>query len=176
MSAFLSENGFIDTKADADFLKKDGNLREIGEAHGKGIAAFFGLSTSSTTKPAPEGKVDSVSGSKPKANLQVDGYWGPATTRALQRYLGTPVDGVISGQYQNRITSAIPAVRYGPKYTGSLVIRALQKKIGASVDGFIGPETVRKLQSYLGTTVDGVISRPSLMVRELQRRLNAGNF
>ena len=30
------------------------------------------------------------------AGLDVDGYWGSATTLALQRVLGTPVDGVVS--------------------------------------------------------------------------------
>lgn len=111
-----------------------------------------------------------------KANLVVDGYWGPATTRALQSALGTKVDGVISGQYKNNITKQIPAVEFGPPYTGSQVIKALQKLIGAKVDGFIGPETIRKLQAYLGTIVDGRISKPSMMVKEMQRRLNNGTF
>jgi|GEM_PF-904791 len=112
----------------------------------------------------------------PKANLVIDGLWGPETTKALQKILGTTVDGVISGQYKNQITTAIPSVQFGPPYTGSQVIRALQKKLGVKVDGFIGPETVRALQKFLGTPVDGVISKPSLMVMELQRRLNANNF
>src|SRR5690606_41671978 len=42
MSAVLTENGFIDTKKDADFLKSDANLRKIGEAHAKGVAKYFG--------------------------------------------------------------------------------------------------------------------------------------
>lgn len=126
-------------------------------------------------KPEPP-KVSPAKPSTPKANLVVDGLWGTATTKALQSALGTTVDGVISGQYKNAVTSAIPSVKFGPPYTGSQVIRALQKKIGAKVDGFIGPETVRALQKYLGTPIDGVISKPSLMVKELQRRLNAGTF
>jgi len=43
MPAVLTENGFIDTKKDADFLKKDSNLKEIGQAHARGIAKFFSL-------------------------------------------------------------------------------------------------------------------------------------
>ncbi|MUK89166.1 hypothetical protein GMD78_12360 [Ornithinibacillus sp. L9] len=111
---------------------------------------------------------------KPKANLKVDGYWGPLTTKALQLYLGTPADSIISGQYNTATTRQISGVHYGKG--GSTVIRALQKLIGAKVDGLIGPETVRKLQQYLGTRVDGVISRPSTMVKGLQRRLNKGNL
>jgi N-acetylmuramoyl-L-alanine amidase len=54
MSATLTENGFIDTKKDADFLKKDANLRKIGEAHAKGIAKRFKLKRKSTPKPQPK--------------------------------------------------------------------------------------------------------------------------
>ena len=43
MSAVLTENGFIDTKKDADFLKSDANLRKVGEAHALGVAKYFGL-------------------------------------------------------------------------------------------------------------------------------------
>ncbi|MFY9263079.1 MAG: N-acetylmuramoyl-L-alanine amidase [Arcanobacterium sp.] len=115
--------------------------------------------------------------SKPKANLKVDGSWGKDTTKALQRALNMPiVDGVISGQYSNSITKAIPSASFNHR-RGSNVIKALQRKIGVTADGFIGVNTVRALQKYLGTPVDGIISRPSSsMVRELQRRLNAGTF
>jgi len=111
-----------------------------------------------------------------QAKLTVDGIWRKETTQALQQSLGTVVDGIISGQYKNNITMAIPSVQFGPPYTGSQVIRALQKKLGVTVDGYIGPQTVRALQKYLGTPVDGVISKPSLMVKEMQRRLNTGTF
>ncbi|WP_222123201.1 peptidoglycan-binding domain-containing protein, partial [Staphylococcus epidermidis] len=84
------------------------------------------------TAPAP----------KAKANLTVDGKWGPSTTRALQKALGTVVDGVI------RTNALYGGVTFGSG--GSLVIKALQKKIGANADGYLGPETIRKLQRYLG--------------------------
>lgn len=109
-------------------------------------------------------------------NLAVDGYWGPALTKALQSYFDTYEDGELSGQVRNQITLAMNqrAVKYGKG--GSLVIRELQKKVGARVDGYLGAETLRKLQAYLGTPVDGKLSRPSLAVKELQRRLNNGTF
>ena len=108
--------------------------------------------------------------------IKVDGIWGRDTTRALQEYFNSTVDGIISGQYSNNITRAIIGVSFANK-KGSTVIRLLQKHIGAKVDGHIGPETVRALQRHLKTPVDGIISRPnSLMVRELQRRLNNGTF
>lgn len=110
-----------------------------------------------------------------KANLKVDGKWGSATTKALQKALGTPQDGIISNQSKNSVTESLyGGVTYGKG--GSVVIRALQKKVGAKQDGLLGPATVRALQRYLGTVQDGKLSRPSLVVKELQRRLNAGTF
>lgn len=52
MHAVLTENGFIDTKKDADFLKSDANLRKIGEAHAKGVAKYFGLKKKTQPKSA----------------------------------------------------------------------------------------------------------------------------
>lgn len=111
---------------------------------------------------------------KPSAKLTVDGYWGKATTLALQKALGTYQDGIISGQYDTATVRAISSTTRGTN--GSLLIRALQKKVGVKADGLIGPDTIRALQRYLGTPVDGIISRPSTMVRAMQRRLNAGTF
>lgn len=109
------------------------------------------------------------------SKLKVDGYWGVATTKELQRVLGTTVDGIISRQYKNATTDSLFCkVTYGKG--GSMVIKALQKKIGVKQDGYLGPATVRALQKYLGTKQDGIISKPSLMVKELQRRLNNGTF
>lgn len=56
MSAVLTENGFIDTKKDADFLKSDANLRKIGEAHAKGVAKYFGLKAKPKPQPKPQPK------------------------------------------------------------------------------------------------------------------------
>lgn len=111
-----------------------------------------------------------------KSNLIVDGKWGPATTKALQRALGTPVDGIISRQLRNSVTTSLYGNTVNFGQGGSPMIRALQRKIGAKVDGYLGPETICKLQQYLGTVVDGKLSRPSLVVKEMQRRLNNGTF
>src|SRR5690606_827463 len=56
MHAVLTENGFIDTKKDADFLKSDANLRKIGEAHAKGVAKYFGLKKKTQPKSAQPAK------------------------------------------------------------------------------------------------------------------------
>ena len=107
----------------------------------------------------------------PSTGLDMDGSWGPATTRALQARFGTPVDGVISGQVRTSANAAIPSCQWGRG--GSLLVRAMQRWLGVADDGNLGPQTVRALQARMGTPVDGVISNPSLCVKEMQRRLNA---
>lgn len=124
------------------------------------------------------------SGSKPepepvpaKESLEVDGYWGKATTAALQRALGVEDDGCIIHQWP---TNAQPAYTTGWGYDrtgiGSATISALQRKLGAYEDGLIGPNTVKALQTYLGTEVDGELWEASPCVMEMQRRLNVGTF
>src|SRR5690625_6740831 len=95
---------------------------------------------------------------KKKANMTADGKWGKDTTRALQRALGTPVDGIISQQPRNSVTQALygGTVSFGSG-NGSPMVRALQRKVGAGVDGKLGPDTVRRLQRHLGTVRDGVL-------------------
>ena len=119
-----------------------------------------------------------TSTSTAKSNLTVDGKWGNSTTSALQRALGTLVDGYISDQSRNSVTNAFygNTIKFGNGNKGSLVVKALQKKVGSKQDGLLGPNTIRSLQRYLGTTADAKLSRPSLVVKEMQRRLNAGTF
>lgn len=93
--------------------------------------------------------------------LVEDGTLGPQTIMAMQEWLGTPVDGVISRP--------------------STMVKALQRYLNTEarrnvlvVDGLLGPKTISELQRYLGTPVTGKYSaRGSTMWREVQRRLNA---
>ena len=142
------------------------------------IRPDYGSSSSpASSQPAASGK-PAASGS---GKLDVDGIWGKLTTTALQKALGTPVDGIVSDQHI-AYKAKNPGLDSGSwewhKSTGkgSQMVRALQKKVGAGVDGIAGDETFSKLQAYLGTPVDGCISNPSACVKELQRRLNAGAF
>lgn len=158
-------------------LQKD--LIKLGFSVGKsGVDGFYGINTKNGVKSFQRKhrlKVDGIAGqetqgkidellkvldekvsSKPKVNLKVDGYLGVNSIKALQKYFGTPIDGVISKP--------------------SLLIKAIQKEVGAKVDGYLGKETISKMQKHFGTIVDGVISEPSLMVKEMQRRLNKGTF
>lgn len=109
--------------------------------------------------------------------LEVDGLWGCATTKALQSVLGTCVDGYVDGQ-----DSSLDKCNRGGLLTsswkkasgGSPMVKALQKKLSVSADGYFGPLTCKALQSFLGTATDGYVDKPSDMVKALQKRLNSG--
>lgn len=97
---------------------------------------------------------------KNKANLKVDGYWGRDATRALQKALGTPVDGEIWGQVRNAVTKNITGgVKHGKG--GSPMIKKLQSKVGSKADGYLGANTIRSMQRYLKTPADGELWKPS---------------
>ena len=66
-------------------------------------------------------------------------YWGPKFTRALQKQLGTSVDGVISGQWLSNQTyfwaidgGTVQWTKTG-KGVGSDMVHALQKKVGCKI-------------------------------------------
>jgi prophage pi2 protein 52, muramidase len=123
-------------------------------------------------------------------DLMADGYWGSATTSALQEVLGTPVDGIVSSQneswrkYNPALTSGWEWVP-GEMATGSTVIAALQSRIGANSDGLLGQSTIRLLQRWVGAPMSGFFSNPrsdrranepSNGVYELQIRLQKGTI
>ena len=120
----------------------------------------------------------STSTSKPSTSkLAIDGSWGPAVTRDLQRYFKTIVDGVISGQPNNASTRNIPSAQYGS--SGSDLIRAMQRFYGTTVDGKISGTSnlITAMQRKYGLKiVDGQVSLPSNLVKEIQRRLNKGKL
>lgn len=94
----------------------------------------------------------SVNHPKPVASgkLVVDGDFGPASIRALQRVLGVADDG-----------------RFGPGTK-----RALQRRLGVRADGDFGPQSTKALQRKVGTAADGDWGPNT--TRALQRHLNAG--
>lgn len=157
---------------DSRYLTSDANLaagdilRSGGHTTINVTGELTGIMTSGQTKSGP---------------LDIDGIWGQATTKALQKSLGTTQDGIVSDQYagyraSNPGLSAASWEWHSKTTLGSDMVRALQRKLGATVDGVAGPKTFRALQIRLGTYQDGVISNPSSCVKELQRRLNAGTF
>lgn len=114
--------------------------------------------------------------------LAVDGVAGPNTVRALQGWLGTTKDGVISSQPLGVRDSwpALTAVETSSKPLGSLAVRQLQTRLAqdnpGAADGLLGPKTAAALQRFLNRelgaalAVDGVAG--PLTIKALQRFLN----
>lgn len=106
--------------------------------------------------------------------LDVDGWVGFHTVKRWQQIMGTPVDGIITGQDElnRRYLSRVYAIQYDEG--GSALVRAVQRATGATVDGYIGPLTVKAIQRRLGVTQDGYFGEQT--AKALQRRLNKGRF
>ena len=110
-----------------------------------------------TSQPKPQ----------PKKVNHCDGIWGEATTKALQRYLGTVVDGIISHQLVS--SEKLLISRFGHTFQfdktrkGSLCVKALQKKLGVTADGLIGENTIKALQRWLGVPADGICGKNTTM-------------
>lgn len=104
----------------------------------------------------PGGRSETPSRDKDRPStgaLVVDGKYGPATARSLQRWIGVGQDGSLS----------------------TADIKALQSKVGAKPDGKIGAETTAKLRKAMGHSSNGVWDfRTSYgTVKALQQYLNA---
>ena len=148
--AILIECCFVDSKEDHDKWNVDKCAQAIADA-------IIGNRAASAPQPKPQTK---------HVN-HADGVWGEATTRALQRYLGTVVDGIISHQLVS--SEKLIISRFGHTFQfdntrkGSLCIKALQKKLGVTADGLIGKQTIKALQKWLGVTADGVCGKNTTM-------------
>lgn len=161
----LKQHGAFSGKDCPNFMRegRDGVTWEV-------FQGWVANGTGSTPTPAP-----APAPSRP-AQLTPDGLWGEATTRRLQEYFGTPIDGVLSHQWLSPSNANVFSAQWDKTQIGSTVIRKLQTKIGVGNDGLLGSRTIAQLQRHLGTPADGIISKPSTMVAQLQRRLNAGNL
>jgi hypothetical protein len=115
--------------------------KRAGLTRANGAAASGGSTTSASGAP-------SRSTARP-GKLVVDGKLGPATRRAMERWVGGSVNGSLSTADK----------------------RLLEKKVGGSVNGSWSRDDVRKLQRLVGTSADG--SWGPLTTKALQRYLNA---
>lgn len=119
-----------------------------------------------SSQPASDGKIN------------VDGIGGGVTVMALQKKMGTPQDGIISGQNRalGKYYPSLIAVQYGSG--GSVCIKAVQRWAGCTADGIWGKDTstaVQKKLISLGYSVgswgaDGIFGTDSM--KALQRWLN----
>lgn len=113
-----------------------------------------------------DGKVLNGSNTEVKDNTDPDlgdtRYWGPKFNRALQKQLGTTVDGVMSGQWLSNkpyfwaTDGGVEWMKTG-KGVGSDMVHALQKKVGCKIyPEFCGvqarqmsPGTIKRHQQWL---------------------------
>lgn len=111
-----------------------------------------------------------VSPYDPNGKLIVDGNGGTATVKETQRFLGTPQDGIISGQNKSlkKYYPSLTAVEFGKG--GSTCVKYLQKWLGVSQDGIIGQGTVKAWQKKIGVTSDGIFGTASM--KAWQKYLN----
>ena len=114
-------------------------------------------------------------------DLDVDGEIGKNTVKALQDFLGTPVDGWIDGQYLQYKAYWTSIISESCNWSNgtSQVVKALQELVNVKADGILGQNTARALQKYLigkgfscgSTGVDGYFGTDS--AKALQRFLNS---
>ena len=105
-----------------------------------------------------------------KTLLDVDGVGGPLTVRRMQQFLGTTVDGVISGQKKanSKYFPALTAVDYDN--TTSTCVKSLQWLIGVYEDGVLSQSTIKAWQKFLGVSQDGIFGTKSM--KAWQKYLN----
>lgn len=190
----LIENGFISNAEDAAIFvnRLDDIARGYLEAFGIPVVGDTAAETPAVTetpKVEEAAKVEETPAVKETkveetvaaaAIVDVDGYWGTATTKALQEQLGAPyVDGEISRQYTGNKKYLPNCQETSWKFVskpgdGSQTIKLLQAKLGVEADGICGQQTVKALQSKLGVTADGVCG--SETVKAVQTAINAHKF
>ena len=175
--ASLGSNGRITGDAPGDQNGRETNTRGI-YTYSKGWDCILRYTEAPAPKPTPAGKLD------------VDGIAGRLTVTAWQKALGTPADGIISGQalINRPYLTGFTAIEWTGD--GSQLIEAAQRRIirdGVSVgsdgaDGYIGQGTVIGLQTWLTRKGFYIASEYELKrriaaaetVKALQRSLNAG--
>lgn len=117
---------------------------------------------------------------EPTEKLEVDGLFGELSTMAMQSWLGTYADGIISDQlnYLKKHWPNILSVEYGDG--GSQMVEAFQSFLTTQgfkvdVDGYLGSDTITAWQKWLNKQghkldVDGIFGPAS--AKAMQQFLN----
>lgn len=188
MPACLIENGFMDSATDIKYILNPEWSKLAGLGIAEGICAIFGgkvnVGAAAGTKPKDNPNYTyqpAIKEDNDKEELTVDGLFGVDTTRKSQKVMGTPIDGVVSGQLvscreylPNALSSSWEFVKTSD---GSPMIRAIQVLVGARPDGKAGEETVTKMQEFLNAhgfecgRADGIMGPKTVMA--WQRYINS---
>lgn len=152
-------------RLDLDIFYGDGSA---WDAYARG-----GTGNTASVKPAPKPSAPAPAARTIRPVLAVDGYIGRATVSQWQRVMGTPVDGVISGQYTVWYRPRLMAVTHR-NHRGSTLVRAIQRKYGLRQTGLLDRRTIRYIQRDVGANPDGILGYDT--ARRIQIRLNTGRF
>ena len=139
----------ISEKGTITGTKGDQNSRESN------IKAYYSYPWDGTLYWLSDGKTLSGANTEVADNTDADlgdvRYWGPKFTRAIQKQLGTTVDGLISGQHvaHQRYFWAVDQgcvewVKTG-KGVGSDMVLALQHKVGCAIYPVVGGVQARQM-------------------------------
>lgn len=139
----------ISEKGTITGTKGDQNSRESN------IKAYYSYPWDGTLYWLSDGKTLSGANTEVADNTDADlgdvRYWGPKFTRAIQKQLGTTVDGLISGQHvaHQRYFWAVDQgcvewVKTG-KGVGSDMVLALQRKVGCAIYPVVGGVQARQM-------------------------------
>lgn len=139
----------ISEKGTITGAKGDQNGRESN------IKAYYSYPWDGTLYWLSDGKTLSGANTEVADNTDADlgdvCYWGPKFTRAIQKQLGTTVDGLISGQHEahQRYFWAVDQgcvewVKTG-KGVGSDMVLALQRKVGCAIYPVVGGVQARQM-------------------------------
>ena len=165
--AILIECCFVDSQED----KNKWNVDKCANAI---VDALLNTTTTNVYKPVAQ-PTQKPSAPAYRFNLKVDGNIGHDTVKAMQSWLGTVQDGVVSGQSNRQKKYLIACVsnawRFSDSPKGSLMVKALQKKLGCTIDGIMGKNTVTALQRLVGAKQDGYLGQET--AKALQRYLNS---
>ena len=162
--AILIECCFVDSQED----KNKWNVDKCANAI---VDALMNTATTNVSKPVAQ---QTPKPSAHRFNLTIDGKIGHDTVKAMQSWLGTPQDGIVSGQSNRQKKYLIACVSSAWKFSdnpkGSLMVKALQRKLGCAIDGIMGKNTVMALQRMLGVKQDGYLGSDT--AKALQIYLN----
>lgn len=151
----VPHSAHVSTECPGDYLP----LLDDIDAMADGATVTVTLSGSAGT-PGTVGE-DGRLGRETSAELQgrlgvtADGMFGPASFKALQRYLGAPhIDGKISRQPQGALDLGNgyrrDCIEVGPGK--SQMVMLWQAYVGATVDGRLGEETIERTQIQLNAS------------------------
>ena len=132
-----------------------------------------GTGNTASVKPAPKPSTPAPVARTIRPVLDTDGKIGYKTICQWQRVMGTPVDGVISGQYVVWYRPRLYAVTHR-NHRGSTLVRAIQRKYGLRQNGLLDRRTIRYIQRDVGADPDGILGYDT--ARRIQIRLNTGRF